>query len=55
MQLFSPQDMQETIDLNEDEYLFGWDKTPGIVSAWASREGQAIVWRREGIYGTSQV
>ncbi len=32
----------------EDERLFGWDPTPGIVSVWAQREGQAIVWRREG-------
>jgi len=32
----------------EDEYLFGWDPTPGIVSVWANREGQAIIWRREG-------
>ena len=32
----------------EDEYLFGWDATPGIVSVWANRSGEAIVWRREG-------
>ena len=32
----------------EDEYLFGWDDTPGIVSVWASRAGEAILWRREG-------
>src|SRR5579859_4598528 len=32
----------------EDEYLFGWDDTPGIVSVWASRSGEAILWRREG-------
>src|SRR5260370_22466447 len=32
----------------EDEYLFGWDSTPGIVSAWANRSGEAIIWRREG-------
>jgi DNA polymerase, archaea type len=31
-----------------DESLFGWDPTPGIVSVWADREGQAIVWRRIG-------
>lgn len=31
-----------------DEYLFGWDATPGIVSVWASRRGDALVWRREG-------
>src|SRR5581483_7145415 len=32
----------------EDEYLFGWDPTPGIVSVWAHRDGRAIIWRREG-------
>ncbi len=32
----------------EDEYLFGWDDTPGIVSVWASRSGEAILWKREG-------
>src|SRR5579863_3648126 len=32
----------------EDEYLFGWDATPGIVSVWANRAGEAIIWRREG-------
>ncbi|MDQ2717791.1 MAG: DNA polymerase, partial [Chloroflexota bacterium] len=31
----------------EDEHLFGWDLTPGIVSVWADRAGQAIIWRRE--------
>ncbi len=30
----------------DDEILFGWDPTPGIVSVWADHEGQAIVWRR---------
>lgn len=32
---------------SEDEALFGWNPTPGIVSVWANREGQALVWRRE--------
>src|SRR5579871_5602985 len=32
----------------EDEYLFGWDDMPAIVSVWASRSGEAILWRREG-------
>lgn len=30
----------------EDEILFGWDPTPGIVSVWADSEGHALVWRR---------
>lgn len=32
----------------EDAWLFGFDATPGIVSVYASREGTALVWRREG-------
>jgi DNA polymerase elongation subunit (family B) len=32
----------------ENEYLFGWNPTPGIVSVWAHRDGHALVWRREG-------
>ncbi len=39
---------QKPIGDLEDERLFGWDATPGIVSVWASREGQAVIWRREG-------
>ncbi len=30
----------------EDEWLWGWDPTPGIVSVWAERTGRAVVWRR---------
>lgn len=30
----------------EDEWLWGWDRTPGIVSVWAEPSGRAIVWRR---------
>jgi hypothetical protein len=29
----------------EDEWVWGWDSTPGIVSVWAN-EGRASVWRR---------
>ena len=29
----------------EDEWLWGWDPTPGIVSVWAEN-AQAVVWRR---------
>ncbi len=30
----------------EDEWLWGWDPTPGIVSVWAEGNGEATVWRR---------
>lgn len=30
----------------DDELLFGWNPTPGIVSVWADRGGQALVWQR---------
>ena len=30
----------------EDEWLWGWDPTPGIVSVWAEADGRAYVWRR---------
>jgi DNA polymerase, archaea type len=30
----------------EDEWLWGWDPTPGIVSVWAEADGHAVVWRR---------
>ena len=30
----------------EDEWLWGWDRTPGIVSVWADGTGRAVVWRR---------
>jgi DNA polymerase elongation subunit (family B) len=33
---------------NEDEYVFGWDPLPGIVSVWANREGKALLWQRQG-------
>jgi len=30
----------------EDEWLWGWDTTPGIVSVWVTADGVASVWRR---------
>ncbi|HEY3019489.1 MAG TPA: ribonuclease H-like domain-containing protein, partial [Solirubrobacteraceae bacterium] len=30
----------------KDEWLWGWDPTPGIVSVWAEPDGRAWVWRR---------
>ncbi len=30
----------------EDEWLWGWDHTPGIVSVWAEHDGRATVWQR---------
>lgn len=30
----------------EDEWLWGWDETPGIVSVWAEPDGRAFLWRR---------
>ena len=30
----------------EDEWIWGWDSTPGIVSVWADLDGRATVWRR---------
>ncbi len=30
----------------EDEWLWGWDDTPGIVSVWAEGDGLVHVWRR---------
>src|SRR6188768_700996 len=36
-----------TLTMTEDEWLHGWDETPGIVSVWAEAEGRALVWRRD--------
>ncbi len=30
----------------EDEWLWGWDPTPGIVSIWAEGDGLVQIWRR---------
>ncbi len=37
----------------EDEWLWGWDPTPGIVSVWAEPDGRAFVWRR--VPGTGEL
>jgi len=34
------------VGLIEEEWLWGWDPTPGIVSVWADTSGRATVWRR---------
>jgi DNA polymerase, archaea type len=48
MHTFSTTNIHEPLSQTEDENLFGWDPTPGIVSVWANREGQAMIWRRVG-------
>ena len=35
----------------EDEWLWGWDPTPGIVSVWAEHHGHAVIWRRMAATG----
>lgn len=37
-----------TAPAREDEWLWGWDPTPGIVSVWAESDGRALLWRRTG-------
>ena len=39
------------VDSVEDEWLWGWDPTPGIVSVWAEQNGRALVWRRNATTG----
>ncbi|MBC8088223.1 MAG: ribonuclease H-like domain-containing protein [Phycisphaerae bacterium] len=34
--------------LDEQEWLWGWDSTPGIVSVWVESDGFATVWQRNG-------
>ena len=40
------QRMETPSPLQQDEWLWGWDDTPGIVSVWAEDSGKATVWRR---------
>ena len=35
----------------EEEWLWGWDSTPGIVSVWAEGNGVATVWQRDPVTG----
>jgi DNA polymerase elongation subunit (family B) len=41
------------VPTREEEWLWGWDPTPGIVSVWAEPDGRAFVWRR--LPGTAQL
>jgi DNA polymerase elongation subunit (family B) len=34
------------VSTREEQWLWGWDPTPGIVSVWAEPDGRAFVWRR---------
>jgi DNA polymerase elongation subunit (family B) len=36
-----------------DQWLWGWDPTPGIVSVWATDRGVATIWRR--VPGTGEL
>src|SRR5260221_12927124 len=48
MYLFASTTSDKMPARSNDEWVFGWDPLPGIVSVWASRDGRALVWRREG-------
>ncbi|QBD79002.1 DNA polymerase [Ktedonosporobacter rubrisoli] len=48
MQSFSSIASADSQAHRDQEWLFGWDPTPGIVSVWAQRDGRAIIWRRDG-------
>ena len=37
----------------QDEWLWGWDPTPDIVSVWAEADGRAMVWRRTPVSTSS--
>lgn len=38
--------VSDDVTTREQEWLWGWDPTPGIVSVWAEPDGRATVWRR---------
>ncbi|HEX6121668.1 MAG TPA: DNA polymerase domain-containing protein, partial [Ktedonobacterales bacterium] len=41
-------DAQDALtDSLKDEWLWGWDPAPGIVSVWANEGGRALLWRRD--------
>ena len=42
----APYAADELARAQRDEWLWGWDPTPGIVSVWADADGRATVWRR---------
>ena len=42
----APGDPGDPDEAGKDEWLWGWDPTPGIVSVWAEADGRATVWRR---------
>jgi DNA polymerase, archaea type len=44
--MHTPTPGSDTLRALQDEWLWGWDPTPGIVSVWAEADGRALVWRR---------
>ncbi|MGC4050276.1 MAG: DNA polymerase domain-containing protein [Paludibaculum sp.] len=45
MQSDSPE-QREQPGYSRDEWLWGWNPAPGIVSVWAEHDGWAVIWRR---------
>ncbi|MBX6332217.1 MAG: ribonuclease H-like domain-containing protein [Gemmatimonadaceae bacterium] len=41
-----PTHLDRPVRHRTDEWLWGWDPTPGIVSVHATADGRALVWRR---------
>jgi DNA polymerase I len=46
VQPVTPPEESDARTARQDEWLWGWDPTPGIVSVWAEPDGRAMVWRR---------